>query len=150
VHVENVDVTNVLVRAQTLIDAANDLVANINRVNFEQLGTNANSLVVEFRETNRGIQRTLADAQGAINGANIPGISRDTVALEASLNRDADELRRLLGGIDASDLNDSLANVRAATEELTVLLQTLEQRPSAVLFSKSPKPVTELETPPKK
>jgi ABC-type transporter Mla subunit MlaD len=156
-HVENLDLAEVMDRAEKLIDAANGLVANINRVDFDQLGTNANSLVVEFRETNRGIQRTLTDAQGAIkdargaiNSADLAGIRRDTAALEAKLTSAAAELKRLLSSVDTGELNGSLANVRSATDELIVLLHNLERQPSSVLFSKPPKPVMELELPPKK
>jgi ABC-type transporter Mla subunit MlaD len=156
-HVEDLDLTDLLARAQKLIDAADHLMANIDRVDFNQLGTNATGLVAEFRETNRGIQRTLADAQGAIkdaqsaiNGADIPAISKDTTDLEAKLSVAVTELRRMLASVDVSDLNGALANVRNATDELIVLLHNIEQQPSSVLFSKPPPPVKELERPPKK
>ena len=146
---ENVDLADVLNRAKPLIDSAHRLVENINQIDFNQIGTNADSLIVEFRETNRGIQRTLADAQTAINGADLPAIGRDTAALEAKLSAAAVELRHLLASVDTGELNNSLANVRAATDELVVLLHDLQQRPSSVLFSKFPKPLPEMEKPPK-
>jgi hypothetical protein len=156
-HVENLDVADLLNRVQLLIDAANKLVANVNRINFDELGTNANALIVEFRDTNRGLQqtltdarRTLADAQYAIKGADIPQISRNTIALEDKLSATVTELHRLLARVDVGDLNDSLANIRSATDELTVLLHKIRERPSSVVFSKSPAPVTELEQPAKK
>jgi len=156
-HVENLDVNDVLSRVEKLMDTANQLVAAINRVDFNQLGTNANSLVSEFRETNRGLQGTLADAagaikeaQGALTSADLPGIRKDTAALEAKLSAAADQLRRLLGSVDMGELNGSLANVRSATDELISLLHTIEQQPSTVLFSKPPAPVADLDKPPKK
>jgi phospholipid/cholesterol/gamma-HCH transport system substrate-binding protein len=149
-HTENLDLAGLLDRAKTLIEAANRLATNVNHVDFQQLGTNAGSLIVEFRETARGLQRTIADAQDAINGADLPGISRDTAALEAKLSGAALELRRVLASVDTSELNSSLANVRAATDELIVLLHHLEQRPSSVIFSKAPKPLSELEKPPRR
>jgi paraquat-inducible protein B len=156
-HVENLDLAELADRAQKLIDGASGLIANINRVDFDQLGTNANSLVVDFRETNRGLQRTLSDAQaaikdaqGAIKDVDLAGIRRDTAALEAKLTSDATELRRVLASVDTGELNGSLANVRTATDELILLLHNLEQQPSSVLFSKPPKPVKEMEQPPKK
>ncbi|MEY2429359.1 MAG: phospholipid/cholesterol/gamma-HCH transport system substrate-binding protein [Verrucomicrobiota bacterium] len=149
-RVEDLDLAGLLDRAKTVIDAANRLAGNINQVDFKQLGTNATSLIVEFRETSRGLQRTLADAQNAINGADLPAISRDTAALEAKLSGAALELRHVLASVDTGELNSSLANVRAATDELIVLLHNLEQHPSAVLFSKPPKPLSELEKPLKK
>src|SRR6185369_15060906 len=116
---------------------------------FKQLGTNAVSLLVEFRETTRGLQETLTDAQKAINGADLPGLSRDTAALVAKFASAALELRRVLASVDTGELNSSLANVRAATDELIVLLHNLQQRPSSVLFSRSPHPMTQMEKPPR-
>jgi len=79
----------------------------------------------------------------------LPGVSRDTTALLAKLSSAATELRRVLASVDTGELNSSLANVRAATDELIVLIHDLEQRPSSVIFSKSPRPFPELEKPPK-
>ncbi len=147
---EKVDLSEVLNRAKTLIDTANRLAENVNQIDFKQIGTNAGSLIAELRETNHGLQQTLADAQTAINGADLPAFSRDTAALEAKLSDAAVELRHVLANVDTGELNDSLANVRAATDELVVLLHDLQQRPSSVLFSKPPKPLPELEKPPRK
>jgi hypothetical protein len=147
-HAEDLDLAALLDRIDTLTVAANRLIGNVDQVDFKQLGTNASSLVIEFRETNRGLQRTLADAQNAINKADLPAISRDTAALEAKLSGAALELRHVLASVDTGELNSSLANVRAATDELIVLIHNLEQRPSSVLFSKPPKPLSELDKPP--
>ncbi len=156
-NAEDLDLTNLLARAGVLIDTANHLAKDVDKVDFQQIGTNANSLVVEFRETNRGLQRTLdrarqtlSTAQDAIHGADLPGLSRDTADLEAKISVAAVDLRRTLANVDARELSESLANVRAATDELIVLLQKLQQQPSSVLFSKPPKPATQMETPPKK
>jgi hypothetical protein len=149
-HVEDLDLAQLLQRAQKLIDVANSLAGNINHVDFDQLGTNAGSLVVELRETNRGLQRTLTQAQGAISGVDLPAVGRDTVALEARLSSAAVELRRVLASVDTGELNNSLANIRSATDELIGLLDKLEQRPSSVLFSRPPRPSPMLEAPPTK
>jgi len=149
-HFEDLDASELLDRAKTIVDAANRLLGNVDQIDFKALGTNADSLIVEFRETNRGLQQTLSEAQKAINGADLPGLSRDTSALEAKLSATAVELRQVLSSVDTGELNSSLANVRAATDELVDLLHKLQQRPSSVLFSKPPPPVLELEKPPKK
>ncbi|HXP62638.1 MAG TPA: MlaD family protein [Dongiaceae bacterium] len=149
-HVQDLDLAELQARANKLLDAASRLAGNLNQVDFQQLGTNASSLVVEVRQTNRGLQRALADAQNAINGADLPALSRDTAALEAKLSAAALQLRHLLASVDTGELNSSLANIRAATDELVVLLHDLEQRPSSVLFSRAPKPVSVLEKPPRK
>src|SRR5579859_6542880 len=148
-HTENIDFTDLLDRASKLIDAANRLAGNVNQVDFKELDTNALSLIADFRESTHGLQKTLADAQSAINGADLPGVSRDTTALLAKFSSAATELRRVLASVDTGELNSSLANVRAATDELIVFIHDLEQRPSSVLFSRSPHPLSELEKPSK-
>jgi len=154
---EDLDLAELLNRTEKLIAMADRLVENINQIDFNHLGTNAASLMVELRETNHGLQdtladarRTLADAQGAIKGSDLPALSRDTRATEARLSSAAIELRRVLASIDTGELNTSLANARAATEELTQLLHSLEERPSSILFSKAPKPASSVEPPPRK
>jgi hypothetical protein len=149
-HFENLDLGDLLDRAKALVDAGNRLAENVNQVDFKKLGTNAVSLIVEFREAAHGLQLTLSDAQKAINGADLPGVSRETSALVAKLSSTAVELRRVLASVDTGELNSSLANVRAATDELITLIHNLEQRPSSLLFSKSPKPLPEVENPPRK
>ncbi|PWU22182.1 MAG: hypothetical protein C5B50_00060 [Verrucomicrobia bacterium] len=149
-HLEDLDASELLDRAKVLIGAATNLLEKIAQVDFDAVGTNANALIVEFRETNRGIQRTLADAQTAINGADLPAIGRDTTALEEKLANAVTDLRRLLTSVNTDELNSSLANVRAATDELTVLLHKLQQQPSSVLFSKPPQPAPQMEKPSKK
>src|SRR5438034_1022769 len=149
-HAGDLDLAGLLDRAKTLIEAANRLAGNVNQIDFGHVGTNADSLLVEFRETTRGLQRTIDDAQNAINGADLPAVSRNTTAMEAKLSSAAVELRHVLASVDTGELNSSLANVRAATEELIVLIQNLEQRPSSVLVSNPPKPVSEFEKPPRK
>ncbi len=149
-RVQDLDFAGLLDRAKALIDAADHLAGSVDQVNFGQLGTNANSLIFEFRETARGLQRTVSDAQNAINGADLPTISRDTTALIARLSGAATELHHVLAGVDTGELNSSLANVRTATDELILLIHELEQCPSSVLFSKSPHPVSQMDTPPRR
>jgi phospholipid/cholesterol/gamma-HCH transport system substrate-binding protein len=149
-HVEDLDLGELLVRAKALIDGANRLVTNVDQIDFKQLGTNAEVLLDEVRDSNRSLQHTLADARNAINGADLPTISRDTTALEAKLSAAVMELRHVLASVNTGELNDSLANIRAASDDLVVLLHNLQQRPSSVIFSKPAEPVPELETPPRK
>jgi hypothetical protein len=155
-HTEDLNLAELLNRTQKLIDTANRLIVNINQIDFNRLGTNASSLIIELRETNHGLQdtladarRTLTDAQSAIKGADLSTVSQDTQMLEARLSNAAIELRRVLASVDTGELNAALANVRSATEELTLLLHNVEQRPSSVLFSSPPQPASSVEKPPR-
>lgn len=148
-RVQNVDFTNLLQRVDKLLDSANRLAENLNQVDFKGLDTNAVSLIADFRKTADDLQQTLSAAQSAINGADIPGLSRDASALLTRLSNAATELRRVLASLDVRALNESLANVRAASDDLIVLIHDLEQRPSSLVFSRAPHPVSEMEKPPK-
>ncbi len=149
-HVQALDLAGLQERANKLIEAADQVTSNLNQINFGQLGTNADGLIAEFRDTARRLQQTLAAAQGAINGANLPAVSHDASALMSKLSNDALALRRVLAGVDTGELNRSLEGARAAVDELVVLIHELEQRPASLLFSKYPKPVPELEKPPRR
>src|SRR5262245_54785464 len=72
-QIEGLDLAGLLERANKLIEAVNHLAGNVDQVDFRQLGTNADFLIVEFREAARGLQQTLSDAQDAIKGADLPG-----------------------------------------------------------------------------
>jgi phospholipid/cholesterol/gamma-HCH transport system substrate-binding protein len=149
-HVQALDLSGLLDRANKLIEAGDRVATNVNQINFGQLGTNADGLIADFRDTSRRLQQTLSDAQGAINGANLPAVSQDARALVNKLSTVALELRRVLAGVDTGELNRSLEDVRAAADELVVLIHDLEQRPASLLFSKYPNPVPEVEKPPKR
>src|SRR5262249_6582336 len=145
---EDIDLIDLQGRVQKLLDAVNNVAANVNQVDFKGISTNAATLLAEARDTNRGLQAaltnaqaTITDARTAINGADVPAISRQTQALEARISSAAVELRHVLASVDTGELNGSLSNIRNATDELIVLLHNIEQRPSSVLFSKSPQPV---------
>jgi phospholipid/cholesterol/gamma-HCH transport system substrate-binding protein len=148
--VQDVDLAKLADRANALMSSVDHLVGKVDQLDFKQLGTNATSLILDLRETTRGLQRTLAAVQNAINGADLPGISRNTKALEEKLSTAVVDLRRLVANVDTGELNNSLANVRSATDELIVLMRELEQRPSSALFSRSPHPLPEMEKPPRK
>ena len=149
-RVEALDLTGLLDHANKLVESADRVTENVNQINFKQLGTNANGLIADFRDTSHRLQQTLSDAQNAINGADLPAVSRDARALVGKLSNTALELRRVLASVDTGELNRSLEGVRTATDELVVLIHDLEQRPSSLLFSKYPNPVPQLEKPPGK
>jgi ABC-type transporter Mla subunit MlaD len=146
-NLEKVDFSDIAARLDKGLVAVDVLITNVAQVNFGQLGTNANALVAELRATNARLQATLAAAQGAIKETDLPAIGRNTQALEARLSDVTGELHRVLASVNASDLNETLANAREATEQLDGLLRELKQQPSTLLFSKPPPPAQSVENP---
>src|SRR5712691_7801204 len=57
-HAHDLDLTRLLERAHTLMDAPNLLAGNVTQADFKQPGTNVGSLFVAFREPSPSLQRT--------------------------------------------------------------------------------------------
>jgi ABC-type transporter Mla subunit MlaD len=149
-NLEKVDFPDAVSRLDKVLGSADQFITNVDQVDFKQLGTNANALVAELRDTNVRLQATLAEAQAAVKETDLPAIGRNTQALEARLSDLADELQSALGSLNYDDLNDTLANARAATKQLNGLLTELKQQPSNILFSEPPRPAKSVTTPPRK
>lgn len=149
-NLEKVDFHDLVTRMDKVLGSAGQLVTNVNQVDFDKLGTNANVLIAELRDSNTQLHATLAEAQAAIKGTDLPAVGRNTQALEARLSDLAGELHRVVASLDAGNLNETMANVHDATEQLNVLLSELKQQPSSILFSKPPLPAQSVETPPRK
>jgi hypothetical protein len=147
---EKVDFPDAVARLDKVLGSADQFITNADRVDFDRLGTNANALVAELRDTNLRLQATLAEAQGAVKGIDLPAMGRNTQALEARLSEVAGELQRVLGSLDSNDLSETLANARTATKQLNALLSELKQQPSSLLFSEPPPPAQSVITPPRK
>lgn len=146
-NLEELNLSNTLSRIDKVLDSAEDLVHNVDKVDFVTLGRNANALVSELRETNVRLQSTLADARGAINGTDLPAVGRRTQDLEIRLTDLATELQRTVGGLDTGSLNAALANTREATDRLNDLLGRLKEQPSSIIFSRPPPPAQSVEVP---
>jgi ABC-type transporter Mla subunit MlaD len=149
-NLEKVDLPAIVTRLDNLLDSANHLVTDVDKVNFDGLGTNANALVTDLRDTNVRLQATLADARAAIKGTDLPGVGRHTQELEARLKDVADEFHKVLANLNSGNLNETLANARDATERLNVLLNDLKDQPSSIIFSKPPLPAKSVESPSRK
>ncbi|MDB6121593.1 MAG: Mammalian cell entry related domain protein [Pedosphaera sp.] len=147
---EKADFPAILAQLDKVLGSADQLVTNVDRVDFDKLGTNATALVAELRDTNTRLRTTLAEAQAAITGTDLPALGRNTQAMEDRLSRLAIELHRVAAGLDFGNQHETLANAREATEQLKALLSELKQQPSSILFSKPPPPAQSVETPSRK
>ncbi|MDB6065077.1 MAG: hypothetical protein JWR26_1285 [Pedosphaera sp.] len=147
---EKLDLNLTLMQAGKVLVSADHLLTNVDQIDFNKLGKSANALVAELRDSNKRLQSTLAEAQAAIKGTDLPAVGSKTQALEARLDNVAVELQQVLANLDSGNLNETLANAREATEQLKILLGGLKQQPSSILFSKPPPPARSVETPSRK
>ncbi|EEF57774.1 MlaD family protein [Pedosphaera parvula] len=144
---EELNLSNTVARADTLMESADLLVKHVDRMDFVALGTNANALVAELRDTNVRLQATLKEAQGAIKDTDLPAVGRRAQELEAKLTDLGNELQKTVAGLDTGSLNATLASAREAIAGLNDLMSKLKQQPSSLIFSKPPPPAKSVETP---
>lgn len=146
-RLEELDLSNTLARVDKVLDSADHLVKHVDKLDFVSLGTNANDLLADLRDTNKRLQATLADARGAITNTDLPAVGRRAQELETRLTDLATELQRTVAGVDTGSLNETLANTRQAADRLNDLLGNLRQQPSSIIFSRPPPPAQSVEAP---
>jgi ABC-type transporter Mla subunit MlaD len=146
-NLEKVDFPRITARLDKVLVSADQFITNFDQMDFKKLGTNANALVAELRDTNVRLKAAITEAQNAVKTTDLPAIGRNTQALEARLSDIAGQLQRILASVDSDDLSETLANARAATQQLNGLLTELKQQPSSLLFSEPPPPAQSVTTP---
>jgi paraquat-inducible protein B len=144
-ELEKVNIAKIATDVEDLITSATE---KVNELPLGMLGTNANSLVAELRDSNQRIQKLLdgpelkailGDGSGAISSlrrtAESPGLTNSIAQLDRTLRR----LDRVVIGKD-NDLQLILENLRALTENLVQLSENAKLFPAQVLFGEPPKP----------
>jgi len=155
------------------LDRANldELVVNLNRMivnisgtleqlQLKKLSGNTDQLVDEVRQTNRTLQKvladpawaaipsevvgTLSDARTTIRGVDTQEISRTVARLRQTL----DGVDHLVGRLDRTlavpeaELPAIIEDLRHTTESLREFADELRRNPSTLLFSEPPRPLT--------
>lgn len=161
---QNLDIEGTVARLNKLLDTAErqlgdvpfkDLAASLLRVSerlekvpTDQIGKDAQSLLVELRATNASLQQLVADpawqraasdvaaaAQGAKSVLNDPALPRTLQHLERVTSR----LDALVGSRD-DELADTLDNLHAISTELRALTERARHNPAGLLFGADPTP----------
>lgn len=141
-----------------LSSAAERLMTRIDKLDVERLLTNFDKVLVAINdaigqadvagasksvvEVLADLQKTSAAARSAIGAADLGGT---TAAARRSIDELSATIARLQAAIDASgdDLAVTLANLRAASENLRDVAETARAYPSWLLFGDPPAPVEE-------
>jgi len=113
------------------LSAAEKLVGHLDEVNYHELATNADTLVTQLR--------------GDVKEMHLAKLSADADDLLASVQGTMRRLDLVVANLDSGSLNDALANVRLATQDLDETLRKLKHYPAGFLLGKPPQPVKGLE-----
>ncbi len=122
------------------------LLAHLDQAAVPGITTNATALLTDLRS----VSAKLSDFLGQTNHimeANLPTLSSnvDRVLMEAKTS--IGRIDRALANFDASSLNQTLDNLRRATDDLQGVVERLKQYPAGMLFGKPPPPARSIESP---
>lgn len=129
-----------LISAGSLLDKAG-------QIDFGSLSTNANSLLVDVRESNARLKVLLQDTDKTVNKAQLEKLSGDLDTLANQLEDTVARLKPGLADIDFESLNQTLANARQTLRDLDDTVAELKQYPSGFLFGNPPTPLKGVESP---
>jgi len=151
-RLENLDVTALNQMAETDLTSVGRVLDKVERVDLDNLSTNANGLLVEIRRSNEKLENLLEDADGTVKKLPLEKLTRDTDALIGQLQETITQLQPGLTNIDFNSLNldldslnQTLAKARQAIQNVDEVLDELKQYPSGFIFGQPPPRLKEVQ-----
>lgn len=124
--------------------AGEHLLQHLDQADVPAIATNASALLANLR----GVSAQLSAFLGQTNQlANLPTISSNADRLLLQAKDSLGRLDRMLANFDASSLNQTMDNLRRASEDLQGVVEKLKQYPAGMLFGKPPPPARSVENP---
>ncbi len=126
--------------------AGERLLAHLERTDVPAIATNATALLADLR----GVSAQLHDFIGHTNQLardNLPTISSNADRVLVEMEQGVGRLDRVLANFDSASLNETMDNLRRASENLEGVVEKLKQYPAGMLFGKPPAPARSVENP---
>ncbi len=146
VNLKQIDFPAIGAQVQRDLTAAEGLLRHFDQANVAGLSTNLNTLVTDLRGVAIRLQE-LVGQTNALANVNLQQVSRDADKLLAGLRTTTGRMDSALANLDESSLNESLENIRRASQELEEAVHRFKQYPSGALFGKPPPPALSVERP---
>jgi paraquat-inducible protein B len=142
---ERVNVTALNELAETDLKSLGRVLDHVEKVNLDNLSTNATALLVEIRESNAKLKTFIDDTDGTVKKLPLEKLSHDADALVVQLQDAIGKLEPGLTSIDFDSLNQTLAKARQAIQNMDDVLNELKQYPSGFIFGQPPTRIKELQ-----
>jgi ABC-type transporter Mla subunit MlaD len=144
-HFSHLDITGLNQQAETdlksvgsVLESVSRLLDRIQRVDLEGLGTNANGLLTEVRQSNGKIGALIQDTDDTLKRLQLEKLARDADSLVSQLQDTVNRLEPGLTSVDFDSLNRTLAQARQAIQNMDEVLDELKQYPSGFIFGRPP------------
>jgi ABC-type transporter Mla subunit MlaD len=144
-HFSHLDVTELNQQAEadlksvgSVLESVSQLLGRVQRVDLEGLGTNANGLLTEVRQSNAKVGTLIQDTDDTLKRMQLEKLTRDADALVSQLQDTVNRLEPGLTSVDFNSLNQTLAHARQAIQNMDEVLDELKQYPAGFIFGGPP------------
>ncbi|HEX4119703.1 MAG TPA: MlaD family protein [Verrucomicrobiae bacterium] len=137
-RLDRIDVTGLTQLAQTDLKSAGRVLDNVERVDFENLSTNAVALVQKASGSIAKINGLIDDTDGTVKKLQLEKLVKDADSLVDDLNDTISKLKPGLTSVDFDSINQTLARARQALQNIDDVLSDLKQYPSGFIFGQPP------------
>ncbi len=128
------------------LTVAQNLLQHIDQANLGGVVTNANTLLTDLQGVSAQLQAFIGETN-RLQQANLGNVSSNADAVLIELKATVGKLDQMLANLNAGSLNQTLENLRRASDDLGQAIDHVREYPAGVLFGKPPPPAHSVETP---
>jgi ABC-type transporter Mla subunit MlaD len=144
-RLDHLDITALNELAQTDLKGVGRVLERVERVDFENLSTNAAALLQDVRRSTAKLDSFIDDTDDTVKKLQLEKLSRDADALMGQLSDTISKLQPGLTSIDFDSLNQTLARARQAIQNIDDVLSELKAYPSGFIFGQPPPRLKEVQ-----
>jgi ABC-type transporter Mla subunit MlaD len=149
---ERLDISALNRLAETDLKSVGRVLDKVERLDLENLSTNAAALLVEIRGSNAKLKNFIDDTDDTVKKLQLEKLTRDADALvgkaDALVGQLQDTIAKLepgLTSIDFDSLNQTLAGARQLIQNMDAVLNELKKYPSGFIFGQPPPRLNEVQ-----
>jgi ABC-type transporter Mla subunit MlaD len=145
-QLQKLDFKQLVAAVQRDIDAAGQFLDHLDQVNVPAIGTNANALLADLRYSAEELHSFLGSSNNAdFTHGNLPLLTEHSDQVLVALRQTVTRLDRVLENFNSVAFNQTVDNLRAASQQLDEVLHEVKTYPSGVLFGSPPEPARSVE-----
>jgi hypothetical protein len=151
-RLDRLDISALNQMAQTDLKSVNRVLEKVERVDFENLSTNAtalltnaSALLVDARRSTAKLDNFIDDTDGTVKKMQLEKLTKDADVLVEQLQDTISKLEPGLTSVDFDSLNQTLIKARQAIQNMNDVLDELKKYPSGFIFGQPPPRLKEVQ-----
>ncbi len=128
------------------LQVAQNLLEHIDHANLAGVVTNANMLLSDLRGVSGQLHAFIGETN-QLHETNLENVSSNADVVLVEMKTTVGKIDHLLANLNSSSLNDTLENLRRASEDLGQAIDRIKEYPAGVLFGRPPPRARSVEGP---